>query len=322
MNSVKKIFLTHNNFIYYIFCLLLSPICNYILLSISIYLIYTYILSVIFDKVCIFYYPVDMDKQLIKILQTSGLSEKGASVYHALLELGGAFPSQIAKHTKLKRSTVYEILDDLAIKGLVSELEKRSKYFYSIENPKCLLHFSERALTQAQEKQQKLQEFLPILEGLYAGATNKPKVSYFEGTDGVMEIYADHTSIEKKYEMLGFVNVAELMQFLPQKKYREYVLRKEKLGIATRGIIPDTTDDRAYEKTVYRSTSKKMLPKVRHIPKISFPWKGDITIYGEDRISIVSFDENKITGVIITSQTIHQMMRMIFELAWKGAGHL
>lgn len=259
-----------------------------------------------------------MEQKIIHALRSAGLSEKGALVYAALLELGGAFPSQIAKYTRIKRSTVYEILDDLAIKGLVSELEKRNKYFYSIEHPNRLLHLSERSIVCAQESQQKLHEFLPILEGLYAGSIDKPKISYFEGATGVMEIYKDHTSIEKKYEMLGFVNVAKLMQFLPQKKYREYVLRKEKLGISTRGIIPDTTDDRAYEKTVYRSTSKKILPKVRHIPKASFPWKGDITIYGEDRVSIVSFDENKITGVIITSQTIHQMMRMIFELAWKG----
>lgn len=260
-----------------------------------------------------------MNKQPVDTLRSAGLSEKGATVYLALLELGGAFPSQIAKHTKLKRSTVYEILDDLAIKGLISELEKRNKYFYSIEHPNRLIHLSERSIMRAQEGKEKLQELLPVLEGLYAGATDKPKVSYFEGVTGVMEIYQDHTAGENKYEMLGFVNVAELMRFLPQKKYREYVLRKQKLGIKTRGIIPDTPEDRAYEKTIYRNTSKKILPKVRRIPKEAFPWKGDITIYGANKISIVNFNENQVVGIIITSGTIHQMMRMIFELAWKGA---
>lgn len=260
-----------------------------------------------------------MKNQLQAVIRDSGLSEKASSIYLALLELGGAFPSQIAKHTKIKRSTVYEVLDDLAIKGLISELKKRNKYFYSIEHPKRLVHFSQRSIAKAQEHHQKLQEFLPNLEGLYGGITDKPKISYFEGTDGVTEIYADHISKENKYEMVGFVNIAELMQFLPEKKYRDYVHAKEKLGITTRGILPDTKEDRAYKNTAYATISEKILPQVRFIPKVAFPWKGDITIYGTNEVSIISFDEQKVSGIIIKSETIHKMMRMIFELAWKGS---
>lgn len=260
-----------------------------------------------------------MEKQLQNIIKEAGLSEKGAIVYAALLELGGAFPSQIAKHTKLKRSTVYEVLDDLAIKGLISELKKRNKYFYSIEHPRRLANFSDRLIKHAEEQNQKLKEFLPQMESLYAGVTNKPKVSYFEGTDGVMEIYEDHISGNKKYEMVGFVNIAELMQFLPTKKYREYVRVKEKIGITSRGILPDTNEDRAYDKEIYSVASKKILPDVRFISKEEFPWKGDITVYAENKISIITFDNKKVSGIIIESETIAQMMRMIFELAWKGA---
>ncbi len=260
-----------------------------------------------------------MNQKLLGTVRDAGLSEKGAQVYLALLELGGAFPSQIAKHAKLQRSTVYEVLGDLAIKGLVSELEKRGKYFYSVENPQRLLHLGERAIVRAQEQHQKLQEFLPDLEGLYSGITNKPKISYFEGVNGVMEIYEDHIASKKKYEMVGFVNVAELMRFLPQKKYRDYARAKEQLGVTTRGIIPDTPEDRAYEKTIYDDVPKRISPQVRRIPKDAFPWKGDITIYDANKVSIVSFSGPNVIGITIESDTIHQMMRMIFELAWKGA---
>lgn len=257
--------------------------------------------------------------QFLTAIENAGLAEKAATIYLALLELGGAFPSQLAKYTKIKRSTVYETLDDLAIKGLVSELEKRGKYFYVIEHPKRLLNFGHRSVTKAEEQYENLKKFIPDLIGLYGGATEKAKVSYFEGTDGVMEIYGDHVNEKKKYEMVGFVNVAELMQFLPAKKYREYVRIKEKIGIISRGILPDTEKDRLYKKEIYSIVSKKILPKVRFVSKEEFPWKGDITIYSDNKISIVSFSEQKITGMIVESKTIHNMMRMIFELAWKGA---
>ena len=58
---------------------------------------------------------------------------------------------------------------------------------------------------------------------------------------------------------------------------------------------------------------------MRTIPKEDFPWKGDITIYGINKVSIINFSEKQLSGIIIESETIHQMMRMIFELAWKGA---
>lgn len=277
------------------------------------------VMSVHLDKIDDICYHPSMDHKLLKTIQNAGLSEKGAQVYLALLDLGGAFPSQVAKHAGLQRSTVYEVLADLAVKGLVSEIEKRGKYFYSIEHPQRLLHFSERAVVRAQEQQQKLQELLPNLEGLYTGIANKPKISYFEGVNGVMEIYGDHLATHKKYEMVGFVNVAELMQFLPQKKYRDYVRTKERLGITTRGVIPDTLEDREYEKTVYKGVKKSILPQIRSISKDAFPWKGDITIYDTNKVSIVSFSRQNLIGIIIESETIHQMMRMIFELAWKGA---
>lgn len=260
-----------------------------------------------------------MQTKFLQIIKEAGLSEKEASVYLALFELGGGFPSVIAKYVGLKRSTVYEVLDQLSIKGLVSEVQKRNKYFYSIENPKRLINLSQRSILRAEERHQKLKEAFPELEGLYAGTINKPKVSYFEGIEGVMEIYNDHIADKKGYEMLGFVNLAEIVNFLPPKMYRDYVKIKERIGITSRGIAPDTKEDEKYKKTAYVATPKKIMPKIRKIPKEMFPWKGDITIYGTNKVSIINLNKQQLSGIIIESETIHNMMRMIFELAWKGA---
>lgn len=266
-------------------------------------------------------YAFSMEKErLIKTIHKAGLSEKAAAVYVTLLTEDGAFPSHIAKQTKIKRSTVYDILLELSIKGLVSELKKRNKSFYVVENPKRLIRLGEKKIINAKEDQQILQDIFPEIEGLYSGVTNRPKVSYFEGVEGVMSIYGDHLATKTKYEMLGFVNVAELMEFLPLKDYREYVKAKEKIGITTRGIIPDTKEDRSYEKTVYLTAKKKIIPTVRYIPKADFNWKADLTIYDKNKVSVVTFDKERITGIIIENETIYGMMKMIFELAWKGAG--
>jgi sugar-specific transcriptional regulator TrmB len=262
-----------------------------------------------------------MNKQtLITTLEQAGLSEKAAAVYAVLLEWGGMFPSKIATETGIKRSTVYGVLIELSIKGLVSEVEKRGKLFYSAEHPHRLICFGARRIADAKEEYEKLKMALPELEGLFAGVTERPKVAYFEGTKGVMALYDDHIASEKKYEMVGFVNVAELMKFLPVKRYREYARAKERLGITTRGIVPDTSENRAYEKNIYHMATRKpkTLPKVRFVPKEMFPACGDITVYGSDKVSFVTFAGERITGVIVQDATIHAMFRMMFDMAWNG----
>jgi len=65
----------------------------------------------------------------LKKLEKSGLSDKEALVYLSLLELGGAFPSKIAEYSGLNRSTVYMVLLNLSVRGLVNEIEKKNKFF-------------------------------------------------------------------------------------------------------------------------------------------------------------------------------------------------
>jgi len=257
---------------------------------------------------------------LISTLEKAGLSEKAVLVYAMLLECGGAFPSHIARETKIKRSTVYSVLIELSIKGLVGEVQKRGKLFYTAQHPKRLVSYGARRIATAEEDYEKIKSALPELEGLFSGSTNKPKVSYFEGVDGVMAIYDDHIAAKKKYEMVGFVNVVELMRFLPQKQYRQYVRAKERIGITTRGIVPDTKENRAYKKTIYgiAATKQKTLPQVRFISQETFPAKGDITVYDRNKVSIVTFADKHITGIIIEDETIHAMFQMMFELAWKS----
>ena len=118
------------------------------------------------------------NETIIRHLQKTGLSEKTAIVYSTLLELGGAYPSRIAEVTKLNRSTIYKILLELSIKGLVTEIERGKKLFYQIENPEKLIRFAKTQSDMAQEAYEKTRELIPELEGIFAMNPNKPIVRH------------------------------------------------------------------------------------------------------------------------------------------------
>ncbi|MES2216011.1 MAG: helix-turn-helix domain-containing protein [Patescibacteria group bacterium] len=263
--------------------------------------------------------PTLTDARLLQDFQRLGLSDKAALIYSTLLELGGAYPSKVAELTHLNRSTVYKVLLDLSVKGLVTEIDKDKKLYYQAERPDQLLRYAKNRKTAADEQYEKIRSLLPQIEALYSSNPNKPKIRYFENKAGIEALFMDHLNVTKPYEMLGFANTTELEKFMTTNFLRSYVKVKEKIGITTRGIIPDTKSDRSYNARIYRDIKKKIHLQLRYIPLKEFPFSGEITIYGDDRVSIMNFSDKQLMGIIIEDKGIHEMMVRIFELAWKGA---
>jgi len=258
-----------------------------------------------------------IQKQLSKI----GLTDKESAVYSTLLELGGAYPSKIAEKTKINRSTVYKILLDLSVKGLVNEIDKSKKLFYQIENPNKLTRHLKDKITIANDQLEIAQKVVPEIEGLFNMFADKPKVSYFEGQENVMQIYEDHLNVKKPYEMTAWANTTYLQDLLKLDFFLHYRKTKEKIGITTRGIIPDTDYDQDFVDKTYTKIgiAQKYWPIMKYIPHSEFSFEGEITIYSDDKVSIVNLNKDHFTGTIIQDKTIHNMMKMIFELSWKGA---
>lgn len=252
-------------------------------------------------------------------LKSIGLSDKAATIYAAILELGIAYPSQIAKIAKLNRTTTYHILTDLSVKGLITEIERGKKLCYQIERPGKLLNFAKNQIRIAEDRAERAQKLLPEIEGLFSLTPNKPRVRFFEGQGGVLAIYEEHVTENEPYEMLGFSNVEKLISLLPKHFVADYVKKKDALNIKTRGIFPSSKFSKNYNKEIYTHADKKTLVQIRLISPELFPFQSEITIFGKDKVSIINFEKSSMIGVIIEDSTIAGMMRMIFELAWRGA---
>ncbi|MES2471180.1 MAG: helix-turn-helix domain-containing protein [Patescibacteria group bacterium] len=256
---------------------------------------------------------------ILKKLEKSGLTDKESAVYLALLELGGAFPSKIALHTGIKRSTVYNVLVNLSVRGLINEIEKSNKLFYQIQKPDRFIKYSESLVRRAEDSLETAKTLLPEIEALHGMLGDKPKITYYEGTEGIMEIYSDHISSKKPYEMLAWANISELWESLPKEFFDSYVKSKEKIGITTRGIVSDTNEGKKFNNIRYDNIAKPIWPVMRFAPQNAFPMQGEITIYGKNKVSIVNFSKTNAIGTIIEDEKIHQMMTTIFNLSWESA---
>jgi HTH-type transcriptional regulator, sugar sensing transcriptional regulator len=256
--------------------------------------------------------------KLVERLQKSGFTDKEAKVYVAVLELGGAFPSRIAEYTSLNRSTVYHTLLNLTVRGVVNEIEKKNKLFYQIEKPEKIVRFAQDQIRIAEDKLGTMRSILPDIEGLYGASGKRPKITYYEGLEGIFDLYRDHINVAKPYEMLAWSNAEMLRQTFPPAFFDNYVATKEKIGITTRGIIPDTPENRKFNDVRYEGIRKEIVPRLRFFDHEQFP-SVEVVIYGENKVAIVNFGKSALIGTIIEDDAIHSMMKAVFEMSWNSA---
>ncbi len=124
-------------------------------------------------------------------LQELGFSEKEVKVYLALLAMGSAVASDIAKKAGLKRSTAYVILDSLAGRGLTSMVERRGVQLYTPAPPEQLVQHLKNMSSRYAGFADAAKELLPELKSSRKESLSTPKVKLFQGREGIKSVYED-----------------------------------------------------------------------------------------------------------------------------------
>lgn len=244
-------------------------------------------------------------------LTNLGFADKEARVYVAALELGPATATQIARKAKINRTTVYDVLEDLATAGLVNLLGETKIQRYAAESPKKVIAYLENKIKKAQDNLQQAHALIPQLLSVY-NTKAKPRVRYYEGTEGVREAFEDTLTSSETIRVYAVGE--DMFNALSEEYFRDYFKRRVKAGIATRVIAPDTQESRA----VVKNDTAEMRASIL-VPADRFYFSTETNIY-DNKIMIASWREK--FAVIIESAKIADGYKKTFELAWEGAKHL
>jgi HTH-type transcriptional regulator, sugar sensing transcriptional regulator len=250
------------------------------------------------------------DSPLYKNLISIGFSEKEAGVYLALLELGKRTVSPIARLANINRTTVYDILDSLAAKGLVSISGKEPLQEYVAESPDKILKLVQTGIEKKQAQLKQAEEIIPQLKSLH-NVTDRPQVRFYEGTEGMEQVYED--TLTSHETIRAYANVNEMHAALPH-YFPKYYKRRTNKGIHIRAIIP--SNQAGIERV---SKDKEEARESALVPEDKFYFSPEINIY-DNKIMIASWKEK--LGIIIESKEIADAMKTIYELAWAESKRL
>jgi sugar-specific transcriptional regulator TrmB len=239
-----------------------------------------------------------------EVLEHLNIEGKKADVYLACLEMGGATAYAIAKKVGLKRPTAYDVLNQLMNDGLVYKtFKKKIKYFFPAD--------PDRLLKKIKEREEEIISIMPMLQNLYNAPKIKPYIRYFEGKEGIKEMYEDSLkSLKRGDEILAYVG-DDVLKYLPQHA-SWYVSERVKRGIRLRGIYKNTGSILEYIKK-----NQEQLRAAKVLDEKLFPVQNETNIYG-NKIAIASYGR-EMFGMIIESAEIAKAQKAVFELAWLGA---
>lgn len=241
-----------------------------------------------------------MNMELETPLQEYGLSDKEIAVFLELLPLGTVTLQEIAKKVRYPRTTVYNTLNYLNQKGLLSKVIKNGVTYFSAADPG-------RLKSNLEEKQKLVESILPELISLKKHIKNPSSVEIYEGFKGVYTVIADvFKKKQQTYYFGGYADALEMLKHLPE---HARMMRLNK-NIPAKIVIAPIDNEIFHLKKYQKLTEMRFLDSMKDFPVM-------ILIYGE-KVAIHTV-KGDLIGIIINNKECAEAMKLVFEMYWKLA---
>jgi HTH-type transcriptional regulator, sugar sensing transcriptional regulator len=246
---------------------------------------------------------VDLEQIGIELAQI-GLSKGETKVYLALLTLGESTKTPLVKESGVSSSKLYEILDRLVSKGLVSSYHKNAIMHYKAANPSRILAYLESKESEIKSQKEKIQAIIPSLEQFDSQIPTEFSAITYEGIKGIQTAMEELLNTDAKlYQAMG---VTSKRNPVFNRVWAHWHEQRIKQGISAELLIVE-------QNTEYVQKLASLLrTKVRYIPWLT---PTTIGILGQ-KVIIVDYSQ-KPSCVIITNPNISQSFSEFFLSLWK-----
>ncbi len=228
-------------------------------------------------------------------LEEFGLNNREAKVYVKLLELGSTTASQLAKYVNILRPTMYEVLNEMIKKGVVSYSFSGRKKIFQALNPKVLTQILE-------DKKRMLQDFVPELVNISKANTSEQKVTTFFGEKGLKAIYDDMLVTNK--DIFHIFNYQEYSKLFKLYWIQNFIQKRVEKKIWFRAVVNKITDPEL------KKSSKKQLREIKSLNFLK-DFKMSMFIYG-DKCGFFTFNEQPV-GILIENPLISSSLKVLFN---------
>lgn len=236
-------------------------------------------------------------------LRKAGLSAGEIKIYQALLDLGNTSTNKIHEKTGIERRNIYDILNKLIERGLVTYIDENKRRTFQLAHPKALIGYLEEKKKQIDLTEQDILKDLPAIINKFE--SNKPEIraETFRGAEGIKAVWED---------MLNYKEIRWLGSgyYVPDKFpafFKQWNKRRAEKKILTIHLFRE--DKRSI-------VSKKLFPHARFLPP-EFNGNPTVTVIFGNKVAQFLFGEN-LFAFVIESKELAENYLAYHKYLWKN----
>lgn len=248
-------------------------------------------------------------------LQTLGLSELEAKIYTSLVETPSQTALQLSRNLSLPRTSVYDTLVRLGVRGLVDRLVRSKSTAYKASPVESF----EILLKERQDQMAGMQKAYNNLEAALKSHTTNPQnteVRYYQGAEGMRQMIWN--SLRASREIVGY-SVFGRVDVVGEKFYNRYVEEFKTRKLIDRAIANPTERSLEYiNRNVLNGKHQQTLDNIRLLAANKLFIAGDTTIYN-NTYAVCYWQGHEVVGVEIENPDFVRHELSIFNLLWDQA---
>jgi sugar-specific transcriptional regulator TrmB len=242
--------------------------------------------------------------QIKKSLRKLGFSENEIRVINFLFHKKQSSFLKISRHTAISQSSVKFALNNLQLRGLVSsEKRKNGVEMFEICSQEDFLHWIDIQQEKHEDIYKTAKEDIHDFMAIIQENTWKPGVMYYEGVEGLMEIYED--MLETRKDIYCWTDIQKIEETLGD-YMQTFIQNRIKHNIITYAVLPQSQTNMHHS----QAEEKREVKFVQ-----TLPIDGEIRIYG-DKVAVITFDKTNPIGFVFQGRLITNLFRGIFESYW------
>jgi sugar-specific transcriptional regulator TrmB len=237
-----------------------------------------------------------------EIFRKIGLSEGEIKVFTALLDSGASPMNRIHEKTGIERRNIYDILNKLIERGLVSYVAENGRRVFHAGHPSKILGYIEEKKDNLDMIRKELEKELPSMIAKFDSRTSSINSEIYRGEEGVKAVWEDMLN----YKEVRWIGSGRYVPRMLPDFFAGWNKRRIKLGVKWFNLMRHEMKGK---------TKTMPLEKNRFLPEEFSGNPAFVCIYGNKTVNFIAGQE--FFAFVIESREIAENYRRYHKYLWE-----